>query len=184
MNTRRIFIAATCIALNLTLAKIANLLSLPMYIDTTGTILAAALLPPVFAVAVGVCTSLLGAVVISPFWAAYAGTQTVIALVAVLCVRLRLFDRWWTAILAGCGIALCAAIVSAPVTVIVFGGVTVSGTTAINAILMASGRNIWQSVIGGSLLIESIDKPAASLLAWLALRRLPAGVRSQTAGAA
>jgi len=172
------FIAATCIALNLTLAKVANLLALPVYIDSTGTILAAALLPPLVAIAVGICTSLLGAVVISPFWAAYAGTQVAIALIAVMCIRLGLFQRWWSAILAGFVIAITAAIVSAPVTVIVFGGVTVSGTTAINAILMASGRSVWQSVIGGSLLIESIDKPAASLLAWLALRQLPASVVS------
>ena len=146
-----------------------------------GTILAAALLSPVLAIAVGVLTSLLGGVFINPYFAAYAGTQLSIALVAVFFVRIGFFEKWWKAILAGFGIAATAVIVSAPVTVLLFGGVTLSGTTAVNAILLASGRTLWQSVVGGSALIESIDKPCAALLSWLVLQRLPTRLkRGQT----
>ena len=59
-------------------------------------------------------------------------------------------------------------------TVVAFGGVTLSGTTAINAVLLASGQSIWKAVLGGSLIIESLDKVSAAVLAWLVLRRLPA----------
>jgi len=169
--------AASCLALNLSLAKAAALVSLPVYLDCVGTILAAALLPGWLAIAVAAATSLLGGVVISPYFAAYVGTQIVIASVALLSVRLNLFRRWWTAVLAGGLIAVCAAIVSAPVTVLLFGGVTLSGTTAINAVLIASGRGIWKSVITGGMFIESLDKPTAALLAWVTLRRLPASLR-------
>ena len=173
MNARHIFIAASCLALNLTLAKVAALLALPVYLDSIGTILAATLLPPILAIAVGVLTSLLGGVFINPYFAAYAGTQLFIALAAVAFVKIGFFERWWKAVIAGFGIAATAVIVSAPVTVLLFGGVTLSGTTAINAILLASGRTLWQSVIGGSVVIESIDKPCAALLSWLVLQRLP-----------
>ena len=88
-------------------------------------------------------------------------------------------SKWWQAILAGFVIAGVAVIVSAPVTVVLFGGVTLSGTTAINAILLASGRNIWQAVIGGSLFVEILDKPFAAFLAWLALRRLPDSMKQK-----
>lgn len=173
MNTKHTFIAAACLALNLSLAKIAALLSLPVYLDTVGTIVGAALLPWPLAVAVALCTSFLGAVVINPYWAAYCGTQLAIGLTALGFVQLKMFTSWWKAIISGFLTGMVAMIVSAPVTVVLFGGVTLSGTTAINAIFLASGKSIWQSVIGGSFVIESIDKPLAALLALLTLKRLP-----------
>lgn len=177
MNTRSIFLASGCIALNISLAKVAALLSLPVYLDSIGTILGAALLGPWYALSIGVLTSLLGGLVVNPYFAAYVGTQMAIALAAILCVRLGLFRSWWKSLLAGFIVAAVAVIVSAPVTAILFGGVTLSGTTAINAILLASGKNIWQSVIGGSILIESLDKPSAALLASMILSRMPERIK-------
>ena len=69
---------------------------------------------------------------------------------------------------------------SAPVTVLMFGGVTLGGTTAINAVLMAAGQNIWKSVLGGSLVIESLDKVAACMIASIVFRRLPRSLIVQT----
>lgn len=174
MNLRAIAIASACLALNLVLGKTAAVLSLPVYLDSVGTILAAALLPPRYALAAAALTSFVGGLLIHPAFPFYLGTQLVICALAIAAVRRRLFGRWWTAALVGLAIGLCAAVVSAPVTVIVFGGVTLSGATAINAVLMAAGQRIWQAVIAGSTLVEAIDKPSAAILAWLALRRLPA----------
>jgi energy-coupling factor transport system substrate-specific component len=174
MNTRRIFIAASCLAINLTLAKSASLLGLPVYLDSTGSILAAAILPLPMALTVGIATSLLGGVVISPYFAAYFLTQATVVLVAATCVRSGLMRTWWGAIISGLLVAASAVIVSAPVTAILFGGVALSSTTAVNAILIASGKGIWKSVMAGSAIIESIDKPVTALLTWLVLRRLPA----------
>lgn len=174
MKAKAVFIAAACLTLNVVLGKIAAMLSLPVYLDSVGTILAAALLPALYAGAVGVSSSLVAGLVINPYYPPYAGTQLAVALVAVFLCRSGAFRRWWTAILSGLLIGLVSVIVSAPVTVLLFGGVTLSGTTAINAVLIASGHSIWKSVIGGSFFIESVDKPAAALLAYLVLRRLPA----------
>ena len=173
MDTRQALIAASCLSINLALAKVAAVLSLPVYLDSIGTIIAAALLPPLAAIIVAVFSSFLGGLIVNPYFAAYVGTQFVIALSALSAMRLGLFRRWWTAIIAGLFIGIIATVVSAPVTVLLFGGVTLSGTTAINAVLLASGRTIWQSVVGGSILVESIDKPTAALMAWLVLGRLP-----------
>lgn len=172
-RTRLIVLAASCTALNLGAGKIAAMLSLPVYLDTIGTILGAALLPPVYAIAVGGASSLLGWVVIHPVYVFYIGTQLAIALVAIMAMRLGAFKSFWTALATGIVIALTAAIVSAPVTVLVFGGVTMPGTTAVNAVLIAAGQNLWRAVLTGSLFIESIDKTATALIAWVLLRRLP-----------
>jgi len=171
MNTRKIFIAASCLALNLSLAKIAATLSLPLYFDCVGTILAAALLPGGYAVTVAVLTSLLGGLIVNPYFAAYVGTQFAISLTAIAALRWGFFKAWWSSILAGVLIALVAVIVSAPVTAVLFGGVTLSGTTAINAVLIASGNGIWKSVIGGSLFVEAIDNQPSQTSIGLPLPR-------------
>jgi energy-coupling factor transport system substrate-specific component len=148
-------------------------MSLPVYMDSVGTILAAALLTPIYALIVAVLTSLLGGLLIHPAFPFYAGTQVLIALICVFAVRQGWFDSWWKALLTGILIAVSASIASAPVTVLVFGGVTLSGATAINAVLLAAGKNLWESVLAGSLVVESMDKITTALLAWVLLSRLP-----------
>jgi energy-coupling factor transport system substrate-specific component len=176
LRTQITVMAASLIALNLVMSKVAATLSLPVYLDTIGTILAAAVLPWWAAVLIGAATSILAGFVVHPAFFYYVGTQVTIALIAVMAMRFGAFQRPWTAALAGVVIAVCAAIVSAPVTVMVFGGVTLGGTTAINALLMAAGQNVWKSVLGGSLIVEAVDKVAACLLAAVVLRRLPSSM--------
>lgn len=177
MNIRHVSIAAALIALNLTLGKTAATLALPVYMDAIGTILAPALLPFGPALAVAVISPLVAGLLIHPAFPAYVGTGIAISLVASAALRLGAFKRLWTALLAGLGIAVVATIVSAPVTVVVFGGVTLTGTSAINTVLMAAGNSVWKSVISGSLLVESVDKVAAAGVVWLLIKRMPERLR-------
>lgn len=181
MRTQITVTVASLIALNLVMSKVAATLSLPVYCDSLGTIVAAAILPWWAAVLVGVSTSLGAGLIVHPAFFYYAGTQATIAILAVVFVRMGAMRQLWTAVLAGLAIAVCGAIVSAPVTVLVFGGVTLGGTTAINALLMAAGQSIWKSVLGGSLLIESLDKVAACMVASIVLRRLPRSLIARAA---
>src|SRR4051812_21499463 len=97
--------AASLVALNLAMSKVTAALSLPVYLDTIGTIVAAAMLPWWAAVVVGVATSIGAGVVVHPAFFYYVGTQATIALLAVLFVRVGAFRRLWTAAMAGLGIA-------------------------------------------------------------------------------
>ena len=173
MTPRAVVFAATFVALNLALGKVAALLSLPVYLDTVGTILAAVLLPWRLAVLVGIGTSLLAGVIIHPAFPFYAFTQATVATLSFFFARAGWFLTWPKALASGAVLAMAGALVSAPVTVVLFGGVTLSGTTAVNAIRLGAGQNIWKAVITGSLLVESLDKLTACLLGWLVLSRLP-----------
>lgn len=75
MDSRQALLTAGGIALNLTLAKLAVLLSLPMYFDSVATIISVALLPWYLSVTIAIGTSLLGSIIIDPHLAAYCGTQ-------------------------------------------------------------------------------------------------------------
>jgi energy-coupling factor transport system substrate-specific component len=173
LNLRALSVASALLALNVGLAKSAALLSLPLFLDSVGTLIGGALLPAPYVVGVAVMTSLLGGLVIHPAFPFYVGTQVVIALLSLLAVRRGLLSKWWSSILVGVAIGIMAAVVSAPVTAVVFGGVTLGGATAINALLLATGRSVWKAVVAGSLFVEMLDKPAAALLAHLAILRLP-----------
>lgn len=173
MRISNLFVAAACVALNLTLAKLASLIALPVFLDSVGTFLAVALLPLPLALGAAALTSALGGFVINPFFHFYVGTQIAIALTIWACMRIGLMREWYGALATGLLVAVVAVLVSAPVTVMLFGGVTYGSTTALNAVLIAAGKSIWTSVVSGSAAVESLDKPAAALLAWVALQRLP-----------
>jgi energy-coupling factor transport system substrate-specific component len=157
-------------------------LGLPVFMDTVGTILSAALVPPVFSVLVGIVSNLLGGVITHPAIPFYAGTQVVIALMAVYAYRKGWFQRLPAALAVGFAIGIVSAVVSAPITVVMFGGVTAPGATAINAILMAAGQNIWTAVLSGTLIVSSVDKVIAAALVWLLLTRLPERMKLHRAG--
>lgn len=172
MKINHFVLAASCVLLNMILAKTAVLLSLPVYLDSVGTIISVTLMPWYLSIATALCTSFLGALVINPDFLAYGVTQLTIVLVALFCFRIGMLTTLHESLISGLLIAVSAVLVSAPVTVLLFDGITWSETNALTAILLASGKNIWQSVIQGAIFIETIDKMSASLLAWLALRRL------------
>lgn len=165
---------ALCVALNVGLGKVSNLLGLPLTMDTIGTILAAALLPWWLTLAAALMSSVVAAVVIHPAFLAYAGTQAAIALCACALVRAGAFDGPWRAGVAGLALGIVSAAASAPVTAVVFGGVSVPTLTAVNALLLASGTSLWRSVITGALIVESVDKVFAGILAYHILRRVRA----------
>jgi len=171
--TRISILGAVCIALNIGLNKVAAVLQLPVFMDTIGTILAAALIPPLFAILVGVVSNLLGGIITHPAIPFFAGTQIVIALMAIYAYRRGWFERLASAVLVGFAIGVVSAIVSAPIAVLMFGGITEPGATAINAILMAAGQNIWTAVLSGTIIVSTIDKIIAAVIVWLLLQRLP-----------
>lgn len=171
-TTQNAIIAGICIALNVGLGKVSNLLGLPVTMDTIGTILSAALLPWPLTLFVGGASSLVASVIIHPAFLFYVGTQLAIAVAAIVLFRIGAFSRLWTAAFAGLAIGIVSAVVSAPVTAIVFGGVSVPSLTALNALFLASGKSLWESVIRGALIVESLDKVAAGIVVWSILKRV------------
>jgi energy-coupling factor transport system substrate-specific component len=172
MRQRNFVLCALCVALNVGLGKVSNLLSLPFTMDTIGTIIAAAVLPWPYLLLSAALSSVLAAMIIHPAFIFFVGTQIVIAIVARLFVKSGMFGTLPKAGLAGLTIGICSAVVSAPVIAIIFGGVAVPSISALNAVFLASGRSLWASVISGSLIVESVDKLVAGLVAWSVLRRL------------
>lgn len=170
---RAVVFSAVCIALNVGLNKIAAVLQLPVFMDTVGTVLSGAMVPPIYSILVGIISNLIGGVVTHPSIPFYIGTQVVVSLMSVFGFRRGWFDTLPAAIGLGFAIGVVTAIVSAPVTAIVFGGVTEPGATALNAVLLAAGYDLWTSVLSGLLVVSSVDKVIAAVIVWRLLQRMP-----------
>ena len=69
-------------------------------------------------------------------------------------------------------IGIVAAAVSAPVAAYVFGGATATGIDAITLAFRSAGKSILQSTFLSGFTAEQLDKPLASLIAYLLVHRI------------
>lgn len=147
-------------------------IKLPIFLDSIGITVGAILGGPLVAIAIGVGTTLLGTVLFSPVLWAFSGTAALIGIVSYLLAERGLYRRWYTAILAGLIIAVVAAVSSAPVSAIMFGGATAGGVDAVTLFFRSAGNSIMKSVFLSGFASEPVDKTIASLLAWFLVHRL------------
>lgn len=162
------------IVLNIALGSIVSFAKLPVFIDSVGTIFITILIGWRAGAIVGVASFLLMSVLINPVYVYFIGTQVVIAAYVYLIVnRLKLIKNIWTLVIAGIGLGVTAAIVSAPVIVYAFGGVAGSGRDLITAVLMNSGTQVVKAVLLSGAASEPIDKTIQLFLACMLIRNAP-----------
>lgn len=161
------------IAFNIALGTVAHALKVPLYLDAVGTILVTLLIGWRAGVATGMLSFAIGGLLTNPVLPWFAGTQAAIAIYTHLVGRRGAFRTIRRTIVAGVGLGVVAGIVSAPVIVHLFGGITGSGASVVVAYLVAGGQSILKSVVLSGLAAEPLDKALQCLLAAWILRGLP-----------
>jgi energy-coupling factor transport system substrate-specific component len=172
----RVFLATAlpvAISINLVIGLLVHALKLPLYLDSIGTVFIGFTLGPWWAAVVGASSMFLGGLLLNPWMPYYAGTAVLIGLISGFWGRLGWQRSITKATALGVVLALAAAVASAPVTVLVFGGVTGSGTTTLVAILRASGKTLVQSVLITGFAVEILDKVITCVVPALMVRSLP-----------
>ena len=174
MTLRDLVVIRLGVAVNLVIGQVAAALLLPVFLDTIGTVLVAALVGPRAAIVAGLISQVLNAVLSGNFtWLPFAAVQIVIALYAALAARLGAFRRLATALPAGLGLGLVAAATSAPISYFLFGGVTAGGVTAVTTVLRALGAPLSVAVTAASFTTDLLDKTLVFALVAVVLRSLP-----------
>lgn len=174
MKLRDLVLVRLGVAINLVIGQIVAALLLPLFLDSVGTILVAALIGPRAAIAAGLVSQVLAAVISGNFaWLPFAIVQVVIAVYASVAARLGLFRRVWTAALAGLVLGFVAASCSAPISYFVFGGVTAGGVTVVTTALRTLGVSLGEAVASASYGTDLLDKTVACALVAVILRGLP-----------
>ncbi len=181
------------IALNVVLGTIVSTLKLPVYLDAVATIAVTLLAGWKTGVIVGVGSFLLAGLLVNPVLPWFIGTQFVIASYTSIVAR-----QGWLAIgtggpwtktfsflrigVVGVGLGIIAGIVSAPIIVWLFSGITGSGPSLIVAVLLKSGETLFKSVLLSGLASEPIDKTLQLAIAIFVIRSLPNSMKALFGG--
>lgn len=161
------------VALNLAAGLIVSELSLPVYLDTIGTVLAAALAGPAAGITTGLVSQLLTAMFSGYFWLAFAPIQVLIAVLAALVASRGGFHSPALAVGWGAFVGIVAGSASSVISYFVFKGVTASGVTAVAALLRSVGFSLPQAVVLSSLGTDLLDKAIVFFLVAVVLGALP-----------
>lgn len=161
------------VAVNFVGGQLAINLKLPFYLDTIGTILIAMLCGPWVGAVAGLLTNLAIGIT-NPIFLAFAIVNVALGLVTGFLARAKFFNVWWKWIISVLCMSLVSILISTPIAVLVFGGVTDSGTSLVIATLLASGADIWSAVFGTELIFTAVDRVISILLTYLVIKVIPA----------
>lgn len=174
MPPRLLALIPLAVGINLALGKIAAATSLPVYLDTVGTVLVAALVGPGAAVITGLLSQTTFTILDGKLmWMAFLPVQLGVALYAGWMARLGMFASPLRAAGSGLGLGILAATLSWPISYLIFGGVTAGGVTIITTLLTALGVPLEWAVYGASLSTDLLDKCVTFLLVYVVLASLP-----------
>ena len=166
-------------ALNGAIGTVVQIFKWPLYLDITGSLIVGAmsgLLPAVLSAALGV---LILGVTTTPVALAYIGTAVLVSAAAVLLRRRGFMTRWLPTLLwGGFFLGPLSTILSVPVTVYLFGGVTFAGSDAWTLAFVTMGDTLLEAVVKGAIGWDALDKALASFMAYFIYRRIPDNLRT------
>src|SRR5260370_23204912 len=182
---RLVVLIPVAAAISLALSAAVEAVALPLFLDTTGTILATALAGPVVGMVTGVVTTAVNTLRNPTFWP-FVVVQLIVALYAWAAARAGLFRSWRTAIPARLGLGVLAAAPSTPISYLVFGCTPTGGIALTTALGRALGLPPLGACFFGGTLARLGDKagslaPVTSVLHALPRRaaaRFPCALRA------
>jgi energy-coupling factor transport system substrate-specific component len=173
-STITLVLIPVAIAINIAVGQIVYTLKIPLYLDSIGTILVGVLAGPWAGALTGLLSNLIwGLTGLNVTYAPFAGVAAVIGLLAGLFSESGWMRTVGKVILAGLITGFVAAILSAPISAYVFGGVQGAGTDAVVAIFRGIGFGILPSAFAQGVSSDPLDKTASFLIVWLIVRALP-----------
>lgn len=157
----------------------AELLKLPLWVDSIGTVLSAMLAGPIIGAIVGIINNVIYGFTTDPVSFVYAITQAVIGLVAGIMAYKGWISSAGRAIVLGLVVGFIAAIVSTPLNIMFWEGMTgnVWGD-ALFTYLRSQGNALWVASFADSIVVDVPDKVVTVLLSFVLFKSLPKNVKN------
>ena len=168
-----ILLIPVAIAINIVGGQMTSILKLPIDLDMIGVLLVGMVAGPIPAAVTGVLTNLINGIM-DPSWIPYAFTSFFIGIGSGLLAKAKMTNRVWKNVISGIIVALIGTITATPITVFFFGGATGGGASMIAAGLMATGKQILESVFSVYIVTELVGKLISIFVAYIILKALPA----------
>lgn len=178
MSVRLLALIPVAVALNLALSAAVDAVGLPLFLDTTGTVLTAALAGPMVGITTGVLTSVVNSLR-NPTFLPFVVVQIVVALYAWGAARAGLFRTMKTAVPTGLGLGVIAAAASTPISYAVFGCSTSGGVTLMTLLGRRLGLSQLAACAFSSFVSDFGDKAVTFALVATVLHALPRRVAAR-----
>lgn len=160
------------VSLNVVGYQLSTILKLPVFVDQIGTIMVSMIAGPW----IGLLAGLLGNVVngmINPIAIGFSVVSMSVGFVSGYLSKWRFYTNLYGIIISCVILTIVAAFPAAIVTVFLFGGVTGAGTDLLTATFLATGKELWNSVVSTNLISGSINTIINFGISWLIVRRIP-----------
>ena len=167
LPARLVSMIPVALVLNIVVGQIIGSVGIPLYLDSTGTVLVAALAGPWAGIATGVLSSLVWSA-FNPSVLPFAATSAAVGGLAGVAIKHGALKNIATVLLSGAVIGIVVGMLAAPVAAFVYGGTAGVGTGAVVLLLREMGHSLLQSFIS-----DPLDKALVMLLVWLVLKSLP-----------
>ena len=172
LPARLVSMIPVALVLNIVVGQIIGSVGIPLYLDSTGTVLVAALAGPWAGIAMGVLSSLVWSA-FNPSVLPFAATSAAVGGLAGVAIKHGALKNIATVLLSGAVIGIVVGMLAAPVAAFVYGGTAGVGTGAVVSLLREMGHSLLQSVTLQSFISDPLDKALVMLLVWLVLKSLP-----------
>lgn len=173
VNATTIPLIAFGAAFNVVIGQAVQLIKLPIYLDSVGTVLIGCMVGPIAGMLTGAIANLTLGFFFNYAFIFFIPVALVIGAFSGMVARLGVFKRWYTAVASGILQGVISAIASAPIAAFMFGGVTMGGTDFLVLYFRAVGKSIIQSTLMQGLAADPVDKAISYFLVYLLLTRIP-----------
>lgn len=153
----------------------------PLYLDSIGTAVVAAVMGPWIGAISGVLFNVVSSLIGGNIMGALFGICNIgTGLITGYMVRFGWFSKWWQALIVNnVLVSFWNAATGSPIASVVYGGVDSSlGTSATIAALQAIGKDLVTAGFIARMPINLIDKGIAALIAWIVIKKLPENMKS------
>lgn len=152
--------------------QLSTILKLPIFIDLIGTVMVSMIAGPWVGAATGILGNLVNGM-LNPISIPFALVSLCTALATGYLSRWKMYTNVFGLVIAAIIVDIVSAAASAVVTVLLFGGVTGTGTDFLTAAFLATGQQIWVSVISTNLISGTINTVINMALALLIIHNIP-----------
>lgn len=159
--------------INSVVGEIVGSIGLPLYMDTIGTVLVAALAGPVAGMTTGALNNVVWGLLNPAALPFAAGAALIGYLAGVFIHNLNAFKNIGLVVVYGLVLGVIGGMVAAPVAAFVYGGTAGVGTGAMVSLFREMGASLIASVTTQAFISDPVDKVLVMLIAFFTVKALP-----------
>ncbi len=180
-NVKAMTFGAICIAINIVLGTVVDLLKIPLlFLDTLGTIFGAVTLGPLYGAIIGGLTNVVQGAITNPRTIPFALVNIAVGLVVGFIAKKYGF-KLKTAIITGLIISVVAPMIGTPIAIFLFEGITGDFNDVLFTALKNGGATIFSSAFIPRITSNLVDKIACCAIVSLLYPKVMKALKTNAA---